>query len=556
MLSNPTPRPGPFSLLPRRATAAVAVSLALVASASANEDFTHLQTLETDNAPFNGLMGTNMGFDGTQVLSGITMDSNPASGSGSVVVYEPQGGSWVEVTRLAVGDQAANDWMGSCIALDGDTLVVGANGKDSQRGAVYVFERSGGVWSEVQKLTASDSYVGQYFGTTADLDGDTLVVGAPDFFNGGGRAYVFERVGGVWSETIKLTEAIDPFDDYARHVAVDGDSILISAANDDTLAQESGAVYTYRRSGGNWLPESKLTPPASLMNTFFGSDLELNENRAFIAARLDGSGPDGLVYVLERQGGAWVETQVVRASDASGPSGFGLGLHYGEGELSVGDPAGSGSGAVYSFAEGAAGFVETGRFVSGDSLAGSFGVSILRVGETYAIGAPFYENGTTDEGAIYLFERELWDSVCAGDGSGAACPCSNESAPGSGEGCANSTANGAFLYATGGRSVALDSLVIRVEQLPAKQYAVVVAGLQAGQLPFGDGQGCVVGNLVQFSTQSSGSAGVLTQPQVLSLGGFAPSDTVIFQAWYRDTIGSPCGARFNASNAIQVTLCP
>ena len=83
---------------------------------------------------------------------------------------------------------------------------VGANGS---QGSAYVFTRSGGVWTEQQKLTASDGAASDYFGASVALSGDTALVGA--YFGRcrgewhQGSAYVFVRSGGVWTEQQKLT---------------------------------------------------------------------------------------------------------------------------------------------------------------------------------------------------------------------------------------------------------------------------------------------------------------------------------------------------------------
>ena len=80
--------------------------------------------------------------------------------------------------KLTASDGAALDQLGYSVAIDGDTLVAGAIGDDAAQGAVYVFQRSGGSWVFNAKLTASDGAANDFLGTSVAIDGDTIVVGA------------------------------------------------------------------------------------------------------------------------------------------------------------------------------------------------------------------------------------------------------------------------------------------------------------------------------------------------------------------------------------------
>ena len=113
---------------------------------------------------------------------------------------------YTQQPKLTAGDGAAGDWFGWSISISGDTMVVAApadddNGTDS--GSVYVFQRSGSSWSQQAKLTASDGAAGDLFGNSIAIDEDTMVVGArrdDDDGTDSGAAYVFVRSGGSWSQ--------------------------------------------------------------------------------------------------------------------------------------------------------------------------------------------------------------------------------------------------------------------------------------------------------------------------------------------------------------------
>lgn len=148
-------------------------------------------------------LGRSIAFDGTSLLVGaefaLTGDENDPvqRSSGAVYAYAKVGGQWVQTQQLLAGDADRNWRFGASIAMSGDTLVVGASGAGwpDSRGAAYVFERSGGTWSEVEKLTASDSTNNDYFGDGVGISGSgAVIVGAHQGLNnsGQGTLYIYE----------------------------------------------------------------------------------------------------------------------------------------------------------------------------------------------------------------------------------------------------------------------------------------------------------------------------------------------------------------------------
>ena len=142
--------------------------------------------------------------------------------------------------KLLAADGEAFDVFGLPVALDGDTVVIGAYGDDdngSNSGSAYVFTRTGGVWTEHAKLRASDGAMLDVFGASVALDGDTAVIGAREDDDNGlqsGSAYVFTRSGGVWTEQAKLLAADGAAGDiFGEDVALNGDTAVISATQDD-----------------------------------------------------------------------------------------------------------------------------------------------------------------------------------------------------------------------------------------------------------------------------------------------------------------------------------
>lgn len=152
-------------------------------------------------------------------------------------------------------------------------------------------------------------------------------------------------------------------------------------------------------------------------------------------------------------------------------------------------------------------------------------------------------------------------SYCAGDGSGAPCPCNNESAPGSGTGCVSSIGVGGRLDATGVASVAADTYVLAANSMPGTSTALYFSGTAsvnagAGQA-FGDGLRCVGGTVRRLGAVAN-VAGASTQPNVAQPTPLSLRDPVLpgavrdYQVWYRNAASFCTDATFNLTNAWRV----
>jgi len=139
------------------------------------------QKLTALDATANDLFGRSVSVSGDTALVGAYQDDDAGSGSGSAYVYIRSGVVWSLQQKLTASDAAAGDFFGFSVSVSGDTALVGAYGNDDAgdtSGSAYVYVRSGGVWTQQQKLTASDAAVQDYFGSSVSVSGDTTVVGA------------------------------------------------------------------------------------------------------------------------------------------------------------------------------------------------------------------------------------------------------------------------------------------------------------------------------------------------------------------------------------------
>jgi hypothetical protein len=203
--------------------------------------------------------GSSVGLSGDTALIGAYYDDDNGTNSGGAYVFTRSGASWTQQAKLVAGDGAAYDYFGSSVGLSGDTALVGAYGDDdkgSNSGSAYVFTRSGASWTQQAKLVAGDGAVTDYFGISVALSGDTTLVGAiwdDDKVLSSGSAYVFTRTGAVWGQQAKLTASGGGEDDnFGSSVALSGDTALVGARLDDGLdalggrAVDQGSAYVFK----------------------------------------------------------------------------------------------------------------------------------------------------------------------------------------------------------------------------------------------------------------------------------------------------------------------
>ena len=223
-------------------------------------------------------------------------------------------GVWSQQQELTASDGAANDYFGYSVSVSGDTAVIGAYGKISDQGAAYVFVRSSGVWSQQQKLTASDGAASDDFGYSVSVSGDTAVIGADGNNSLQGAAYVFVRSSGVWSQQQELTASDGAANDYFGYsVSVSGDTAVIGAYGKNSF---QGAAYVFVRSSGVWSQQQELTASDGAANDYFGGSVSVSGDTAVIGASGKNSN-QGAAYVFT---GPMLGTNALLVGSAGGTS--------------------------------------------------------------------------------------------------------------------------------------------------------------------------------------------------------------------------------------------
>ena len=407
--------------LVRRWCALVAVILS-VATAHAFAQCTEQQKLTASDAGADD-RGGSVSVSGDVALVGARFHRCSEGRCGAAYAYRFDGTSWVEEQTLTASDGVANAF-GESVSIHGDTAVVGADSDDCASGrscgAAYVFRFDGSNWVEEQKLTASDQAEEDFFGHAVSMSGNTAVIGAPIKDCAAGRrcgsAYVFRFDGVNWVEEQKLTASDAGLgDQFGDSVTVSGDTAFVGAHRNDDCAPEEvcGAAYVFRFDGNEWVEEQKLTASDAAAVDRFGVSVSVSGDMALVGSWLTdcASGENcGSVYVFRFDGSNWVEGQKLTADDQGADDLFGASVDVSGdtaviGAYGVQCASGDDCGAVYMFRFNGVSWFEVQKLTALDVAAGDFfGIPVSLSGNAAFVGAPQADcSDGVDCGAAYVF---------------------------------------------------------------------------------------------------------------------------------------------------------
>ena len=412
---------------------------------------------------------------------------NSASNSGAVYVFVlTSAGFWTQQAYLKASNTDAKDNFGSSVAIFGDTIVVGAryegssatgiNGDENNNlaghsGAVYVFARSGSAWSQQAYIKASNTEIGDNFGTAVAIYEDTIVVGAraedsssaeingvetDNLATESGAAYVFTRNGTTWSQQAYLKASnTDANDTFGVAVAIAGDTVAVGALFEDSNARgvngddsnnsatDSGAAYIFTRTGNSWSQQAYIKAANADEQDFFAGALDISQNTLLVSAVHEdsnargvngdesnnsaGGRSSGAAYVFTRTGNDWTQQAYLKASNTGREDWFGHSVAILDDELMIGarledsNATGIGgdegnsetfgeAGAVYFFTRTGSDWAQSAYLkASNTGRQDFFGISVAISAEVLAVGASYETSNSTGINGNGYEDRE--DSI-------------------------------------------------------------------------------------------------------------------------------------------------
>jgi len=377
--------------------------------------------------------------------------------SGAVYILKSDSGKWNILQKIAPANLDSNSYFGYSVAISGDYAIVGSPWEGQvigggqlvkSVGSAFIFKNDSGRWVLKQKITASDREPNDRFGYSVAISEDYVLVGGAfadevDSVSGSmlpnaGSAYIFKNNAGVWTEIKKIRSSdLDAGDNFGHKVAISGDFVFVSAANEEhdengfNERYKAGSVYIFKDNGGRWSQVQKIVAMDRNIDDCFGCSIAVSEDYALIGAYgnsedltgYNSIGEAGAVYVFKNDTGIWHGVQKIIASDRSTNSKFGYSVDI-EGDFAIigaeknSYTTSSGqdiveAGAAYIFKNVNGKWAESRKIKASDGIRGDgFGYTVALSNKYVLVGAPYEDEDTSTappiyrSGAVYSFKRE------------------------------------------------------------------------------------------------------------------------------------------------------
>ncbi len=260
-------------------------------------------TLTAPNAAAFDDFGTSVALEeDVAVVSAPGADAGSVLDAGLVHVFQHVAGSWSHAHQIEAVDPTTSASFGRAVALWQDRLVVGArraNGASLLSGAVYVYGRHLGAWSQVAKLMPPGTTQGDQVGFDVAVHGTTIAIGGNEEISG---VWVYEEVSPFWVLSDHLFPTQVPNMGFGPSVALDGDTLVVGSPRDDQVAWDAGATYVFERTPSGWVDTLKLLRPDGVQSDLLGYAVALSGDIAVLGAPyvdVPGLGDSvGAVYVF------------------------------------------------------------------------------------------------------------------------------------------------------------------------------------------------------------------------------------------------------------------
>lgn len=288
-----------------------------------NETWQETQQLFHSDPNSSDQFGSSVDLDGDiAVIGAYGSDGLPVTTTrcGAAYVFERVGNTWIERQKLLPSIPFGQVQFGHAVAIDGDRIVVGAwfdSWSGSQHGAAYVYERVGTTWTEVSRFQPTGMPGGAGFGISVSVDGDHIACGT----HWGKAAYVFQRSAqGVWSQQQKLDytgNALQFTWNYGRKVVLNGSTLFVSSEDTVGTAVRGGRTYVYEEIGGTWTEVQTVTSLDLESSDYF--EIDDSRGELAVASALDeDNGSLGAAYVFKKTINGWIQISKVLSNDGQG----------------------------------------------------------------------------------------------------------------------------------------------------------------------------------------------------------------------------------------------
>lgn len=286
-----------------------------------------------------------VGAPGDKIVNHLSM--------GSAYIFKRTNGVWSQQAKIIAVDADGGKLFGSSVSISGDYAIVGAPrdtiGTNEDQGSAYIYVRTGDTWVQQAKLVSSDGSAEDRFGSSVSIDGAYAVVGAPrntvGTLTGRGSAYIFLRNSDSWTQQYHLSPVAGASNDnFGTSVEIDGSYVIIGAPHDDASGRtDNGCAYIFSRIGGLWSQQAQLIPSSASSYDSYGSSVSISGSSVII-----GNPAELGAYIFVRNGSVWTEQASIGSNLTGGPQAHGKSFSVSiSGDIAViGDPAYTVNGAL------------------------------------------------------------------------------------------------------------------------------------------------------------------------------------------------------------------
>lgn len=419
-----------------------------------------IKTVASDRGELD-YFGFSVAISGDYAIVGAYQEDEDATGgnflnrAGSAYIFKNNAGTWYQVQKIVASDRGADDNFGFSVAISGDYVIVGAYQEDHDlsgdnnldyAGAAYIFKNNAGIWSEVQKIVASDRDAWDEFGRSVAISGDYAIVGAyaddhdvtgGNSFADAGSAYIFKNNAGIWSQVQKIVASDRGENDYfAWSIAISGDYAILGAFNEDhnvtggDSLSEAGSAYIFKNNSGTWSQVQKIIASDRDIEDWFGYSVAISGDYIIVGAYQEDhdvigenvQNDAGSAYIFKNNAGTWIQVQKIVSADRVAEDWFGwsvaisgdyciVGARY-EDHDTIGENSLTNAGSSYIFKNNSGIWSEVQKIVASDrGEEDRFGVSVS-ISEDYTIVGAYREdedatggNTLSNSGSAYIYKN-------------------------------------------------------------------------------------------------------------------------------------------------------
>ena len=302
----------------------------------------------SDPDPYD-YFGSAVAIYGDRVVVGARQaedESHPLNyNNGAAYVFHFDGTDWVEEARFQ-GDGGGDDYVGTAVSIDGETVAVSAPSRDAygqDSGAIYTYGFDGSQWNLTQVIQPNDPWSQTKFGTSCSLNDGVLISHRGEGNSNVSRAgvYIFRHTPEGWVQEIKLFAS----NEHIRSTAIDEGRAVMSST------QSGGSVFVYEYDGSTWNQSDQLlseADPQWVGPVDISGEMIVLGNKNFDSP---GFNNDGTAFVFEHDGSAWSKTHTLLASDGDDDHKFGHAVSCSNGVVMIGGDVANYAlgGSAYAF---------------------------------------------------------------------------------------------------------------------------------------------------------------------------------------------------------------